>query len=184
METNNRYTFRIVQNEHGAILMMLLVMVVVTGLAAGIAGSSWKTIAQQAREKELLFRGDQYRRAIGSYYTSGHAGVQGLYPPRLEDLLKDPRSLETLRHIRTLYKDPMTGGDWVLIKDPADRIKGVRSSSTLEPFKKEGFSKENRNLTGADKYSLWEFVYTPSRGSSPSVSRKNQTVSQTPAENM
>ena len=53
---------------------------------------------------ELLWRGDQYRRAIESYYTKAHAGVAATYPRTLEDLVKDPRSLQTLRHIRQLFK--------------------------------------------------------------------------------
>ena len=54
-------------NQRGAILLLLLVMVVVVGLAAGMAGQSWRSTVQRAREAELLWRGQQYQKAITSY---------------------------------------------------------------------------------------------------------------------
>lgn len=160
----------IIGNQRGVTYMVVLVMVVVLGLGAGIAGSTWQTIVQRSREKELLFRGDQYRRAIGSYYRHAHAGAQALFPHSLEDLLRDPRSLETLRHIRKLDPDPMTGEEWVLIRQggtvegasgATGRIIGVRSASEREPFKKEGFAPENEDFAKAETYSGWEFIYKP-----------------------
>lgn len=149
----------ILHNQRGFTLMMVLVMVVILGLTLGMTGSSWKTITQRAKEQELLWRGDQYRRAIESYYTKAHAGVAAAYPRTLEDLLKDPRSLQTLRHIRQLYKDPMTGEDFVIIKSPDGGISGVRSSSEEEPFQKDNFSEENEDFKEKTMYREWEFVY-------------------------
>ena len=164
------------KNQRGLTLMMVLVMVTVVGLTAGLAGSSWKTVVQQAREKELLWRGEQYRKAIGSYYLfssgAGQRPQARSYPNTLDDLLKDPRSLETRRHIRRLYPDPMTGGEWVLIRDPGGRIMGVRSSSSLKPFQQDNFSEENSGFKGKATYRDWEFVYrTPS---SPGVQKGQQ----------
>ena len=153
---------RPLNNQKGLTLMTVLFMVTVVGLTAGITGASWKTLVQQSREEELLWRGDQYRKAIGSYYRYSSGQGQGGYPNTLEDLLKDPRSLKPIHHIRHLYPDPMTGKDWVLIKDPGGRIMGVRSSSDLEPFKKDNFATEDKKFKGAKKYSGWEFVYTAS----------------------
>jgi type II secretory pathway pseudopilin PulG len=167
-----------IQNQRGAALVVVLVIVVIVGLSLGIAGSTWRTVVQRAKEEELLFRGNQYRQAIGSYYQRAHAGTRGMFPPSLEDLLKDPRSLQTLRHIRKLYKDPMTGEDWVLIRQggtvggtvtataATGGIIGVRSSSDLEPFKKDGFSEENEEFKDKEKYSEWEFKFEPDKKSS------------------
>lgn len=155
---------RHLQDQRGSALLIVLVMIVIVGLVAGIAGTSWQTTRQRAREVELLWRGDQYRRAIQSYSEagSGTKGKQpGQFPAKLEDLIKDPRSLATKKHIRRLYNDPMTGGDWDLVKDKGGRIIGVRSSSDLEPFKQDGFPEEYENFAGAASYSAWEFVYQP-----------------------
>jgi hypothetical protein len=86
-----------------------------------------------------------------------------MYPPSLEVLEKDPRFLHRVRHIRRLYKDPVTGGDFVLIKDASGGITGVRSSSELEPFKKDGFPYEYANFANRKRYSEWEFVYKPEK---------------------
>lgn len=147
--------------ERGATLMVVLVMIVVVGLGAGMVGSTWKTIVQQSREEELLFRGDQYRRAIESYLSRSHGNAPGAYPARLEDLLRDPRTPGTVRHLRRLYKEPMTGGEWELIRDPGGRITGVRSSSTNTPFRRDSFSAEYEHFRGAEKYRDWEFIARP-----------------------
>lgn len=169
---------RPLNNEYGFTFMAVLVMVVVLGLSAGIAGSTWRTVVQRSQEEELLFRGDQFRRAIASYYNVKHAGSQGMYPKSLEDLVKDPRSLQTVRHLRKRpedFKDPLTGGDWVLIREGGKisgtvqasgstaGIIGVRSASDLEPFKKDGFAREYEAFKDAEQYSDWEFVYEPEK---------------------
>jgi type II secretory pathway pseudopilin PulG len=173
----------LIQNQRGVTLVVVLVIIVILGLSLGIAGSTWRTVVQQAKEKELLFRGDQYRRAIGSYYKMAHGGTKGAFPTRLEELLKDPRSLQTMRHIRKLYKDPMTGEDWVLIRQGGTvggtvtasagtgGIIGVRSSSDLEPFKKDGFSEVDEKFKDKEKYSEWEFVYEPSASTTPPATK-------------
>ena len=149
-------------NDHqrGAALLLLLVMVVIMGLAAGMAGQSWRSTIQRAREAELLWRGQQYQKAIASYYAV-RQGAQML-PAKLEDLLKDPRFPNVVRHLRKLYKDPMTGEDWELVTDSSKRIIGVRSRSDLEPFRQDGFPKALDKLKGKEAYNEWEFVFEPS----------------------
>jgi type II secretory pathway pseudopilin PulG len=169
---------RSLHNQRGATLMVVLVIVVVMGLMLGMAGRSWKSILQKEREEELLFRGEQYRRAIESYFNVAHggkAGAQGLYPNKLEDLLKDPRSAQTVRHLRRIYKDPMTGDDFELVQGGGEitglqgvgqklgGIRGVRSTSGLEPFRTAGFQKPYEKFNNATAYNGWEFTYEPER---------------------
>lgn len=132
-------------------------MVVIMGLAAGMAGQSWSSTMQRAREAELLWRGQQYQKAIASYYSVRQG--QQMLPAKLEDLLKDPRFPHVVRHLRRLYKDPMTGDDWELVTDSSKRIIGVRSRSDLEPFRKDGFPESLDKLKGKDAYHEWEFVF-------------------------
>lgn len=149
-------------HQRGAILLVLMVMVVVMGLAAGMAGQSWRSTMQREREAELLWRGQQYQQAIASYYVV-QKGPRN-FPAQLDDLLRDPRFPNVVRHLRKLYKDPMTGQDWDLITDPAKRIIGVHSRSELEPFRQDGFPKSLEKLKGKQSYREWMFVYTPSKG--------------------
>jgi type II secretory pathway pseudopilin PulG len=146
--------------QRGAMLLLLMVMVVVLGLAAGMAGQSWRTVMQREREAELLWRGQQYQQAIGSYY-SVKQGASGMFPRKLEDLVRDPRFPKMVRHLRKLYKDPMTDEDWDLIKDPANGIIGVRSRSNQVPFRREGFPEGLEQLSWKNSYREWAFVYKP-----------------------
>ena len=160
--------------QRGAILLLLLVMVVILGLATSLAGQTWRSTMQRAREAELLWRGQQYQQAIASYYAVKH-GPQQMLPAKLENLLRDPRFPNVVRHLRKLYKDPMTGEDWELVTDPAERVIGVRSSSDLEPFQQDGFPKELEKLQGKSSYSEWEFVFVPAQTNS----KGNLTTSKT-----
>jgi type II secretory pathway pseudopilin PulG len=170
--------------QRGAILIMLLVMVVILGLAASMAGQSWRSTMQRAREADLLWRGQQYQQAIASYYSVKH-GPQKMLPAKLEHLLRDPRFPNNVRHLRKIYDDPMTGDEWQLITDPAERIIGVRSSSELEPFQKEGFPASLDKLQGKESYSEWEFVFEPPKKSGKttgSTGKKSTTTAQQGAE--
>lgn len=158
--------------QRGMTLFTVLFAIVVIGLLLGLTGQTWSQVMQREREEELYFRGDQYRRAIESFYTTGHGG-QGSYPRSLDDLLKDPRSLQTKRHLRKAYLDPFTNAEFELIGAGGDvegesvtalsigRIKGVRSASPLAPFRQDGFPEEYATFKGAASYNKWEFSYTP-----------------------
>jgi hypothetical protein len=68
----------------------------------------------------------------------------------------------------------MTGEDWVIVKDPAGRIKGVSSSSQLEPFKQENFSEANKEFAGKTAYKEWQFVIDVT-----ALKKKGETKEQT-----
>jgi len=148
--------------QRGTALLTVLILVVLLGLAASLAGQSLRALLQREREAELLWRGQQYMQAIASYYQVKH-GPQQMYPNRLEDLLRDPRFPNVVRHLRRLYEDPMTGADWELIKDPAEKIIGVRSTSDQAPFQQANFPAGLENLEGMGSYREWEFVFTPEK---------------------
>ena len=133
---------------------------VVAILAGGLAltGEVWHTSAMREKEAELLHVGQQYRKAIERYYLSG---PQRQYPRSLEDLLKDPRQPGTVRYLRKLHSDPMTGKEWVLVKAPDGGVLGVHSASEAPPFKTARFKLRDRTFEGAQKYSDWKFVFQP-----------------------
>jgi type II secretory pathway pseudopilin PulG len=101
--------------QRGFTYVGLLLAVALAGVALAAAGTLWSTTAKRDKELELLFVGDQFRRAIGAYYE-GTPGAKR-YPLKLEDLLEDKRLAVTRRHLRQLYADPMTGkADWELVR--------------------------------------------------------------------
>ena len=140
----------------------LTVMFVIAILLGGLAlvGETWETSARREKEAELLFIGNQYRRAIGLYYAST-PGPTKRYPRTLEELVKDPRQPNTQRHIRKLFPDPMTGKEWIAIKGADGGVQGVHSASDEAPLKIAGFRVRDASLEGAQKYSDWKFIHTP-----------------------
>ena len=138
--------------------VMFVIAILLGGLA--IVGETWETSARREKEAELLFIGNQYRRAIGLYYTST-PGVVKRYPRTLEDLIKDPRQPNTQRHIRKLFPDPLTGKEWMVIKGADGGVQGVYSPSEQAPLKIAGFRVRDASLEGAQKYSDWKFIHTP-----------------------
>ena len=160
--TMNGELRRGVFRNRGFTYLSALIVVVVSGIALTAASQYWSNIAKREREKELLFRGDQIRRAIASYYNGAPAGQPHAYPGTLKDLLKDPRFLEIHRHLRKFYRDPMTReGIWGLVLAEGGGVKGIFSKSTEKPLKIGGFPTEYQSFEKAKTYSDWKFIYNP-----------------------
>jgi type II secretory pathway pseudopilin PulG len=138
--------------------VMFIIAILLGGLA--IVGETWETSARREKEAELLFIGNQYRRAIGLYYLATPGPIK-MYPRQIEDLLKDPRQPSTMRHLRKLFPDPMTGKEFVVIKGADGGVQGVASSSEIPPLKVANFRVRDAIFEGAQKYSEWKFIHTP-----------------------
>ena len=116
----------------GFTYIALLAAIVIIGITLGSATKYWSHIALREKEKELLWRGNQYRNAIESYYRSNRPGRQPMYPPRIDALLKDSRWVNR-RHLRKKYVDPMTGEDFEVVRDRARRIIGSPPPASPPP---------------------------------------------------
>jgi type II secretory pathway pseudopilin PulG len=141
----------------------LTALFVVALLLGGLAltGEMWETAAKREKEAELLFIGQQYRRAIGLYYDATPGSVKR-YPRSLEELVKDPRHARTERYLRRFYPDPITGrNEWGFVKAPDGGIQGVHSLSQKTPVKRAGFLAGDAGFERAQKYADWLFVHTP-----------------------
>ena len=151
-------------NRKGFTYLMAMMMVMVMGIMLSAVGQSWKTVMQREREEELIFRGRQYKDAITRWYTPRPGTGQHVATPlrELKDLQQDPRTLTTVRYLRRLYTDPMTGKDWNVISDPNKGITGIASTSEAKPLKTGGFPDDLLELSGKERYSDWLFVYVPS----------------------
>lgn len=119
------------------------------------------TNEQRAREADLLYVGNAYREAIGVFYENTPGTVKR-YPEKLDDLLQDPRTTTLQRHLRKLYRDPITSdAQWGLVLGDDERITGVYSLSHKQPIKTGGFAKVLAGFGEAKEYRDWHFVYTP-----------------------
>jgi hypothetical protein len=148
------------RREHGGALLGLLIGVAAMGAGHLAVTEHQATQSQRDREAELLFIGEQFRRAIESYYLAGPP-EQRLLPARFEDLLADSRGLSSRTHLRRLYRDPFTGrADWGLIR-AGDRLLGVHSRAQIVPLRKAGFAATQGGFERARTVADWRFVYVP-----------------------
>jgi type II secretory pathway pseudopilin PulG len=170
-------------SQRGFTYLTILFVIAFMGIGLAMTGEVWRSVALREKEAQLLYAGNQYRRAIERYYIGGPRQ----YPRTLEDLLKDPRKPNTERYLRKLYFDPVTGSaEWGLVKAPDGGIMGVYSTSELKPMKIAGFPVANRAFEGAAAYSEWKFVYNPAgqQAPVPATQQPGSPLSQTPLQPM
>jgi len=166
---------RIFLNREGFTLFMVLASIVIMGIAISIGVKQWKVIVKRDKEAELLFRGDQIRRAIGNYFNKPGAKK---YPTSLEDLLGDDTTKK--RYLRRVFKDPITNKDFELLGGK-NVIYGVRSTSEDTPVKSGNFPELYECFEEASTYKDWVFVYiTQSTLKTPSSRVKTAKGAKTP----
>ena len=83
--------------SRGYAMAGLLVTLGMMGILASILLPVWTQAAKREREAELIFRGEQYARAVELYQRR----YVGAYPPDLDTLVEQ-------RFLRRMYTDPMT----------------------------------------------------------------------------
>jgi type II secretory pathway pseudopilin PulG len=143
-------------SERGFAMAGLLVAIALLSLGMSMAMPAWKTLIQREKEEELLWRGQQYDRALQLYRKKNAAPGA----PSLDLLIQG-------KFLRKKYKDPITNGDFELVgvgqtaNAPGVRqpqrgfgqlIGGVRSKSKARSF---------RVLNGRTTYDEWQFTYVP-----------------------
>jgi len=127
--------------EAGYAMAALLVALAVMAVLASAAMPTWKQMAQREKEAELIFRGEQYARAIGLFQRRAGPGVN---PPSLDVLVQQ-------KFLRKKYKDPITGGDFELISPatpmavptaptPGTQTRGAPSGTTTPTTTRGGLS--------------------------------------------
>jgi type II secretory pathway pseudopilin PulG len=97
------------QPDAGYTLLMAVFLVATMLILATAAIPNLLTQGRREREAEMIWRGGQYKRAIGLYYRAF-----GRFPTKIEDLTKLTNGV---RFLRKAYADPMNkqDGSWRLI---------------------------------------------------------------------
>ena len=147
--------------QRGFTYITVLFLVAMMSGALALIGEVWHTSNLREKEADLLHIGNEYRNAVARYYLSG---PQRQYPRNLSDLIKDPRQPGTVRYLRRIYPDPMTGKEeWGLVKSADGGFAGVHSLSDASPLKTGGFAVRDAAFEGKAKYSDWQFVFAPAQ---------------------
>jgi type II secretory pathway pseudopilin PulG len=145
--------------QGGFAYLALLISIAIIGVAAAGAIELGAIYQRRMAEKELLYVGGEFQRALLGYAESTPLG-QPTQPRTLDELLLDPRYPNPVRHLRKLYADPMTGkADWVLVKGlDGQTILGIHSASTAHPIQIAHFPKEFQGFERKKRYTEWVFV--------------------------
>lgn len=86
-------------SEGGYAMAALLVSIAVMGILMSALIPVWTTAVQREREAELVFRGEQYARAIGLFQRKYAGG----FPPNIDVLVEQ-------KFLRRKYVDPVADG--------------------------------------------------------------------------
>ena len=89
--------------ERGYAMAALLVSLAVMAVMMSVVLPVWRHDAQREKEEELVFRGQQYVRAIRLFNRQTNA-----LPTRVDDLVQG-------HYLRKKYKDPITDADFELV---------------------------------------------------------------------
>jgi len=94
------------RGERGMVVLILLFLAAVMLVGAAAGALRLVTEGRRQHEEEMVWRGQQYVRAIRLYYRR-----YGQFPKSIEDFSKNPGNLHFLRQV---YKDPMNtmDGSW------------------------------------------------------------------------
>jgi type II secretory pathway pseudopilin PulG len=165
--------------ERGYAMAALLVALAIMAILLTIAMPVWRHEAQREKEAELIYRGEQYARAIALYRAKN--GNQ--LPPSIDVLVQG-------RYLRKKYKDPMTkDGEFMPIAmaqntggvpQPGPGRGGARGTPSMQPPVPQptppqpggpgiaiggiqgvrSKSEENsiRSYRGATRYDQWAFL--------------------------
>jgi len=116
---SHRVSMRLM-NDRGYAMAALLVGISVMGVVLSVVLPSWSTLARREREAELVFRGQQYARAVTLFQRK----FAGAYPPNLDILLQQ-------KFLRKQYKDPITNDEFVLI--PVGDPRALQAGASVTP---------------------------------------------------
>jgi type II secretory pathway pseudopilin PulG len=153
---------RCCRNQGGVTYIMVMFAIVLMGISMTVVSKQWTVVMKRDKEAELLFRGNRIKTAIEQYaadYQVRKATRANVYPLRLEQLTEKPK-----RYLPVVYKDPITGQDFELIKVGAE-IRGVKSRSKDKPFDQVHFK-------NADTYDQVAFQVQPAATQPPGVPPK------------
>ena len=155
----------------------LLVGMTIMALFLSMALPAWRTAAQREKEAELIFRGQQYARAIALFQRK----YANTFPPNLNILLDG-------HFLRKKYKDPMTAnGEFQLVYanqqaqaapggvvptqgQPAPRTTTVGGGATIGAqggiigVASKSTATSLRVYNGRTKYNEWVFVAQQASG--------------------
>jgi type II secretory pathway pseudopilin PulG len=107
--------------ERGYAMVALLILMAVMAVVMTAALPAWSTLARREKEAELVFRGEQYARAIVLFQRK----YAGAFPPTVDVLVDE-------RFLRKKFKDPITNDDFKTIA-VGEAVSTAQTTNPLSP---------------------------------------------------
>jgi Tfp pilus assembly protein PilE len=169
-------------SERGYAMAALLIAVAILAILMSVAMPVWRQEARREKEAELVFRGEQYARAIALYRFKNMQMNQqagNVFPPSIEALVEG-------RYLRKKYKDPMTkDGEFMIVplamqanpgQPGANPQRGGRSNAPQPPIgqpptgqaqagggmigvRSKSEETSLRSYRGQTRYDQWAFTF-------------------------
>ncbi len=140
------------RSQGGFYLMAVIMLSFAVAVLMAALTRLWEGELVRDRERDLLWTGRQFARALTSYRALTPPG-EPTAPAGIGDLLLDRRLDPPVRHLRRSYLDPVTGkADWGLDRDPDGRMVGIHSLSLQQPRKPDGFWPQDHALGASARY--------------------------------
>jgi type II secretory pathway pseudopilin PulG len=155
-------------DDGGFVLVALLVAMAVSAIWLGTMLPAWRQQAVRQREADLVFRGQQYARAIALYFVNDNCTLPA-----------DADTLVSRHYLRKKWKDPITNDDFVPLMAGASASPtgpGASPSTSGRPAGPApvggaqlvglyGVSSKSTDTSimvyqNQQQYSLWSFRYT------------------------
>ncbi|MDH4393565.1 MAG: type II secretion system protein [Aquabacterium sp.] len=137
------------------VLALVAILALVGTAAVRVGLQAHRRLAEQA----LLQIGAEFSDALGRYAAVTPRGASDA-PKSLEELLLDPRFPGTVRHLRRIYNDPLTGSKrWGLVfSEDGEQLVGVYSLARGTPIRAAGFDERFAGFNAQAAYSAWVFT--------------------------
>ena len=152
-----RTTTGLWRSEIGFTYIVVMITITLMGVAMTSAARQWKTMVQRELEADLLAKGIEIQTALALYSASKKSGrvMPGeFYPLSLAELTRPPKPF-----LRKVYQDPISHGEWQLVRAPTGGIMGVRSTSRSQPIKQSDFPLVVRHFQGKPTHADWIFQH-------------------------
>ena len=126
------------KKEAGFTFVWLLLALVLLGLGSQqvFVSVAREELSAKTRQQARLLK--TYNDALQAYYLAS-PGTEKRFPMELQELLLDQRMIQTTRHLRKLYGDPLQPGlaptqAWGLIRNGKGQISGIYAIEQSQRF--------------------------------------------------
>ena len=91
-------------DDQGYLMAVLLIGMAITAVWMSALLPAWRQQVTRQREQDLIFRGEQYARAVALYVMKNRCAL----PTNVDDLVAQ-------KYLRKKWKDPITNDDFILV---------------------------------------------------------------------